>query len=38
MKRRNFKSGGIGVLILLSTTALLILQLSGGETYSNEFE
>ena len=34
MKKRNFKSTGIGLSILLSATALLILQLSGGgETY-----
>ena len=34
MKKRDFKSTGIGLSILLSATALLILQLSGGgETY-----
>ena len=30
MRKSNFKSAGIGLSIFLSTTALLILQLSGG--------
>ncbi len=36
MKKRNLKSTGIGLSILLSATALLILQLSGGETYGEQ--
>jgi len=30
MRKRNFKNTGIGLSILLSATALLVLQLSGG--------
>jgi hypothetical protein len=38
MKNSNFKSTGIGLSILLSATALLVMQLSGGgETYGERF-
>jgi hypothetical protein len=39
MRKRNFKRTGVGLSILLSATALLILQLSGGgETYGERFK